>query len=315
MSTLTELSLACDVHHSEDTFYFAFDPSSGLTQVPTPDFIPGENVTRPLLKSLYGNDVYFDVWYMRSKAMHALPVYAFTQNKQIYIVAVADRPGTSAQQSLADQLNPTIIKELTQELRARVPCQADATHGHCVQPDEQAPAYDPGAGADDLAPPDTGRVLVLTRRAPSTRLDHRSMVDGFRQVLHGHVETPALEFLTPGGTLGVQHNFKLTVDPEHKDFSRSQKFIDQHQGQFTAVVLHTCPFLFMLDVLPTIATLLRKDGKMLWTTRTDGPHSVELLPPETFARIIGQFNQQHGDKWHVHFSDFQVLTPGLFLRQ
>jgi hypothetical protein len=158
------------------------------------------------------------------------------------------------------------------------------------------------------------RVLVLRRRSPSTRLDHESQRDGFLQLARGQVENPNLEFLTPGGLIGTDYSFKLTIDPDSPDFQASSVFVAKHQGQYTAVILHTCPFLFTLNLLPTIATLLQKGGKMMWTTRPEGANTVGFLPKETFQRIIKQFDQHHSDKWHVYFNDFQVLSPGLFIK-
>jgi len=308
---MIELSLPCDLNHTDDTFYFAFDPPRNLIQIRAPDNVAGEGIGRSLLKSIYTDDVYFDLWYERTKATGTLPVFAFTQHEQIYIVAVADRPGANAQKLDASHINPIVFQDLARELRTRFmrvdDCVDQVNNTHC-DVEELAPAYAPA-----YAP--ANRLLILRRRPPTTRLDHQGIVDGFLQLLEQFVEKPCLEFLTPGaGAVGVDHKFKLTLDPAHKDFAPSSQFIAQHQGQFAAVVMHTCPFLFMLDILPTVATLLRKDGQLLWTTRPDGPYSVGLLSKETFAKIVAQFDQKHGDKWHVYFNDFKVTAPGMFVK-
>jgi len=160
----------------------------------------------------------------------------------------------------------------------------------------------------------SSQVLVLRRRSPSTRLDHESLRDAFLRLASEQVENPSLEFLTSGGVIGTDYNFKLTIDPDSNDFQASSEFVSKHQGQYAAVILHTCPFLFTLQLLPTIATLLQKGGKMMWTTRPEGANTVGFLPKETFQKIIKQFDDHHGDKWHVYFNDFQVLSPGLFVK-
>jgi hypothetical protein len=54
---------------------------------------------------------------------------------------------------------------------------------------------------------------------------------------------------------------------------------------------------------------------MLWTTGTGADRArVRTLPEQTFARIVNKFDDKYADKWYVSFTDFQVVSPGLFIK-
>lgn len=164
-------------------------------------------------------------------------------------------------------------------------------------------------------------MLVVCQRSSSEGVDReivsRSVAE-LERFVRERVENPILEFMTPGlksgQSFGADYKFALTLDPLSKDFEKSLQFIKQNQGQYAAVVLHTCPYLFTLQVIPAMSTLLRKDGTMFWTTSAGDRQSVTLLPQTTFDRVISRFDKDHGDRWHFNFKDFRAISPGLFVK-
>jgi hypothetical protein len=344
---LIELSSACTLDPTLNTVYFALDPPDDFTQIHAPFVNPGESICRSLLKSVYGDDVYFHTWYERAKATDTIPVYAYTSGlgpfQETYVVAVVDHPGVTLHRTHDARIDARVLESLKNLVAARV-FGAPATHDDQAPtysqygsqyeftpspPSSPPPMYAPRFGAESPqeawgSPPPKympNRVLVLCQRSSSEGADRDSVsqaVEQLHQFVRERVDNPILEFMTPGlksgASFGADYKFALTLDPLGKDFDKSSQFINQNQGRYAAVVLHTCPYLFTLQIVPAMSGLLRKDGIMFWTTSTEGRQSVALLPQATFDKVIGQFTKDYGDRWQANFKDFQVIAPGLFVK-
>lgn len=380
---LTELSSACALDPTLNTFFFAFDPPNDLTQIRAPVINPGESICRSLLKSTYSDDVYFQKWYDGAKDTNTIPVYAYTTgfgpSQKTYVVAVVDRPGVTLQRIHDGHVDESVLQSLKNHVGARVfraeeprddvpvysppsyipepsfapgppPNYLDYSGRSSVPspPPMYRPLYEPRSTlsplqsplqspsqSPSLIPPNytptygpthassssSNRVLVVCQRSSSEGADReivsRSVAE-LERFVRERVENPVLEFMTPGlksgQSFGADYKFALTLDPLSKDFEKSLQFIKQNEGQYAAVVLHTCPYLFTLQVIPAMSTLLRKDGTMFWTTSAGDRQSVTLLPQTTFDRVISRFNKDHGDRWHFNFKDFRAISPGLFVK-
>jgi hypothetical protein len=154
------------------------------------------------------------------------------------------------------------------------------------------------------AQPNHVLVLCHALQKPSSP-DHEvhRITAALRQLIHTHAENPSIRFM---------FGFQGKDDHEWGD---SSDFVLKNKGRYAMVVLHACPYPSTLGLIPTVSSLLRLGGRMLWTTGTGADRArVRTLPEQTFARIVNKFDDKYADKWYVSFTDFQVVSPGLFIK-
>lgn len=260
-----------------DIRYLAFKPPCELVQVAAPEAPDGDDVPRAFLKSLYG-----DLWVDKS------PVFAFSTDSTTFVVAlldIADKPTLRLQAANNCDIDPSVLESLKFQM----------LRGAGTQTDNDQPNH----------------VLVF-----QTRPKHGSLSDGvdlmsaaLRQFISAQVKNPLIECVF-GSYEDAELQQNLRAENEWGD---SSDFAVKNKGRYAMVVLHTCPHLFTPSFVPTVSSLLKSRGQMLWTTCANGA-KVKTLPEQTFARMVKQFDDKYADKWYVSFTDFQVVSPGQFIK-
>jgi hypothetical protein len=178
---------------------------------------------------------------------------------------------------------------------------------------------------EELTTPPSNHVLVLCRKPLSSLAASGGgyqAARGLRKIICAHVPNPVIEFMFgPPTDLRADPQADPQAGPqgdlqaEHELWTETSDFAIKHKGLYAMVVLHTFPHLYKLGLMPIVSSLLKSSGTVLWTTATDADQAkVRTVPEQTFARIVDQFDHQYGDKWYVSFSDYQVVSPGLFVK-
>lgn len=161
--------------------------------------------------------------------------------------------------------------------------------------------------------PPSNHVLVLCQKPPGSLAASGGgyqAAHGLRKIICAHVPNPVIEFM-----FGPPPGPQADLQAEHELWTATSDFAIKHKGLYAMVVLHTFPHLYNLGLMPIVSSLLKSSGTVLWTTATGADQAkVRTVPEQTFARIVDQFDHQYGDKWYVSFSDYQVVSPGLFVK-
>lgn len=276
-STIEQVGLE-SVVRTADTHFFAFNSSCELVHIITPLAADGDCISRALLRSVYGADPDFDAWYDEVQRVDRIPVFAFSADSSTYVVVLANRPGATLEKANGCDFDCSVLESLKFEMMRRM---------------------EPWA-SDDLSK----HVLVLCHRHENSIFRNdgvHGITTALRQLIDVHVKNASIDFM-----FGSQSDH---------DWGDSSDFVTKNKGRYAMVVLHSYPYRFTLGLMPIVSSLLKVGGRMLWTTGTgEDQTKVRTLPEQTFARIVNKFDDQYADKWYVSFTDFQVMSPGQFIK-
>ena len=173
------------------------------------------------------------------------------------------------------------------------------------------PAQSSKASISDDDAVDQPRVLVLCQRRGSTDEDAalvRGVVSSLEHLIRAREPNAVIEYMTSGL---ISPNFEADYKFQLGDNPESNRFLQANEQQYAMVVLHTCGLDNMIKELPKVASLLKTDGVMLWTTVKDG--DVHILDEEQFEIIYLRIEESEGGNW-CDDAGFTLVRNGEFVK-